>query len=35
MGGTVWVDDAPDGGAAFSFSLPVAAARTKKRASAR
>ncbi len=25
MGGTVWVDAAPSGGAAFSFSLPVAA----------
>jgi signal transduction histidine kinase len=24
MGGTAWVDDAAGGGAAFSFSLPVA-----------
>jgi PAS domain S-box-containing protein len=24
MGGTAWVDDSPGGGAAFSFSLPVA-----------
>jgi PAS domain S-box-containing protein len=30
MGGTAWVDDAPAGGAAFSFSLPVAAVRTKQ-----
>jgi PAS domain S-box-containing protein len=30
MGGTAWVDDAPGGGAAFSFSLPVAPARTKQ-----
>jgi PAS domain S-box-containing protein len=32
MGGTAWVDDAPAGGAAFSFSLPVAPTRTKQRA---
>jgi K+-sensing histidine kinase KdpD len=30
MGGTAWVDDAPGGGAAFSFSLPVAPASTKQ-----
>ena len=30
MGGTAWVDDAPGGGAAFSFSLPVTAARAKE-----
>jgi two-component system sensor histidine kinase KdpD len=29
MGGTVWVDEAPGGGAAFSFSLPVAPKRTR------
>lgn len=32
MGGTAWVDEAPSGGAAFSFSLPVAPVRTKQRA---
>jgi K+-sensing histidine kinase KdpD len=32
MGGSVWVDEAPAGGAAFSFSLPVAPLRTKHRA---
>ena len=31
MNGTAWVDDAPGGGAAFSFSLPVAPARTRAR----
>lgn len=30
MGGTAWVDDAPGGGAAFSFSLPVATDRAKR-----
>jgi PAS domain S-box-containing protein len=30
MGGTAWVDDAKGGGAAFSFSLPVAAVRTRR-----
>jgi signal transduction histidine kinase len=30
MGGTAWVDDAQGGGAAFSFSLPVAPVRTKR-----
>jgi PAS domain S-box-containing protein len=29
MGGTVWVDPAPGGGAAFSFSLPAAPRMTK------
>jgi two-component system sensor histidine kinase VicK len=29
MGGTVWVDDAPGGGAAFSFSLPIAPKRSR------
>lgn len=29
MNGTAWVDDAPGGGAAFSFSLPVAPARAR------
>jgi signal transduction histidine kinase len=32
MGGTAWVDDAPAGGAAFSFSLPIAPARVKQSA---
>ena len=32
MGGTAWVDEAPGGGAAFSFSLPVATARVKRTA---
>jgi PAS domain S-box-containing protein len=27
MGGTAWVDDSPGGGAAFSFSLPIAPVR--------
>jgi signal transduction histidine kinase len=31
MGGTVWVEDAQGGGAAFSFSLPVAKTRTRPR----
>jgi PAS domain S-box-containing protein len=30
MGGTVWVDEAPGGGAAFSFSLPVVAQRARR-----
>jgi PAS domain-containing protein len=30
MGGTVWVDEAPGGGAAFSFSLPTVPARAKR-----
>ena len=30
MGGTVWVEEAPGGGAAFSFSLPVVAVRAKR-----
>ena len=30
MGGTAWVEEAPGGGAAFSFSLPVAPARAKR-----
>jgi PAS domain S-box-containing protein len=29
MGGTVWVEDAPGGGSAFSFSLPVAKTRAR------
>ena len=32
MGGTAWVDEAPAGGAAFSFSLPVTPVRSKQRA---
>jgi PAS domain S-box-containing protein len=32
MGGTAWVDDAPGGGAAFSFSLPVASVPAKRAA---
>jgi len=32
MSGTAWVDEAPGGGAAFSFSLPVATARVKRTA---
>ena len=35
MGGTVWVEDGPGGGAAFSFSLPVAPARSRPTRSAR
>src|SRR3954452_21165910 len=35
MGGTAWVDDAPDGGAAFSFSLPVAPKRVGRTTSRR
>src|SRR3954454_16960742 len=31
MSGTVWVDDAHGGGAAFSFSLPAAAAPTERK----
>ena len=31
MGGTAWVDDAPGGGAAFSFSLPVVPAPARAR----
>ncbi len=31
MGGTVWVDEVPGGGAAFSFSLPVANGVPKRR----
>jgi len=31
MHGTAWVDDAPGGGAAFSFSLPVASVSTSAR----
>ncbi|HEX4820955.1 MAG TPA: ATP-binding protein [Acidimicrobiales bacterium] len=30
MGGTVWVEDAPAGGAAFSFSLPAVRARARR-----
>ena len=30
MGGTVWVEEAPGGGAAFSFSLPVVRARARR-----
>jgi len=30
MGGTVWVEEAPDGGAAFSFSLPAVRVRARR-----
>jgi signal transduction histidine kinase len=30
MGGTAWVEEAPGGGAAFSFSLPVVRARATR-----
>ena len=30
MGGTAWVEEGPDGGAAFSFSLPVVRTRAKR-----
>jgi signal transduction histidine kinase len=30
MGGTAWVEEAPGGGAAFSFSLPVVRARARR-----
>jgi len=35
MNGTVWVDEAAGGGAAFSFSLPVAPARPRRTLNAR
>jgi signal transduction histidine kinase len=30
MGGTAWVEEAPGGGAAFSFSLPVVRVRARR-----
>jgi signal transduction histidine kinase len=31
-GGAIWAENAPDGGAAFSFTIPTAAAASLRRA---